>query len=85
MTEYSIGIDPIAGGHTAPLSDVVGAYTDVPSIVPTLTKDELAAVLRGEVTPEIAEKAKKHAMDRAWEGKGPFASPSEQILNYPKD
>ena len=66
-------------------SPLTEAYTDIPSIVPTLNKEELAAVLRGEITPEVAAKAKKHAMDRAWEGRGAFASPTEQILNYPKE
>jgi hypothetical protein len=87
MSEYSVGVPPIGGELSpkpAPLNVIDEQYVDVPSIVPTLTKDELSQVLRGEISPEVADKARKHATDRAWKGRKPFASPSEQILNYPK-
>ena len=65
-TELSIGVD--IGGQEAL----------IPSIVPTLTKEELDSLLAGgEMTPEIVDKATKHAQERMSQGLSPFASEGE--------
>lgn len=68
-TEYSIGVD------------IGGREMDVPSLVPTLTPEELQAVLRGQVTPEVAAKARAFAMQRVMSGQSPFAGPMD--ARYP--
>jgi len=69
-TEYSIGITG---------AEFDWKETEVPSLVPTLTRDEITHVLSGEeLTPEIIEKAKQHALVRIEKGLSPFAQAGEQ-------
>lgn len=67
--------DPINGQF------IPGGY---PSLVPTLTKDEIKAVLatkEGEAFPEaVYRKAQAWALQRLAQGKSPFAQPGEQDL-----
>jgi hypothetical protein len=66
MSEYSIGVE------------INGKETDIPTLVPTLTKKELDYLLAGNKPNDaIMEKAVKHAEKRIKEGKSPFASESE--------
>lgn len=69
MTEYSIGVK------------IDDKEMDIPTMVPTLTEEELGTVLKGEVTPEIAEKAKAHAKKRIFEGKSPYADKSDKPIS----
>ena len=74
-TEYSIGI-------TGP--EFGWKETEIPSLVPTLTDEELQYVLSGkELTPEIVEKAKQHALMRIEKGLSPFAQTGEQRWRKP--
>jgi hypothetical protein len=67
MTEYSRGFM------------INGKETDVPTLIPTLNKAELDHLLAGKgPTPEIDEKARKHAEMRILQGKSPFAHPEEE-------
>ena len=78
-TELSIGI-------TGPEFD--WEETEVPSLVPTLTRDEIDSLLAGnEPTPEIVEKARQHALMRIGGGLSPFAQLGEQqpMLQKKKD
>ena len=60
-TELSIGVN------------LDGKEMEIPSIVPTSTKDELDYLLNGgQMTKEIADKAVEHAIKRMKEGKSPF-------------
>ncbi|MBC2712858.1 MAG: hypothetical protein HGJ94_18270 [Desulfosarcina sp.] len=60
-TEISIGVN------------IDGKETEIPTLVPTLSQDEINHLLGGgEVTKEIAQKATKHAKKRIAEGKSPF-------------
>lgn len=60
------------------------AFTDrgdilYPSIVPTMSKEQLDTALSGgEYTPEMYDVAYKHARSRLAQGKSPFAMPGEQ-------
>ena len=69
-TELSVGFnDPEFGGKE----------TEVPLLVPTLTRQEINHLLSGkEATPEILRKAKEHALLRIGGGKSPFAEIGEQ-------
>jgi hypothetical protein len=67
MSEYSIGVD------------FDGKEMDIPTMVPTLTENELNSVLRGEVTPAIKDKAISHAKMRLRLGKSVFAEEGEQM------
>jgi hypothetical protein len=61
-TEISVGVD-FGNGET-----------EIPLLVPTLSKDEIDHLLAGKKeTPEILDKAVKHAIDRLKSGKSPFA------------
>lgn len=61
-TELSVGVDFGAG------------ETEIPLLVPTLTKDEINHLLSGKKeTPQIMDKAVKHAIERLKQGKSPFA------------
>jgi len=64
-TEYSIGVD------------IGGQPVEVPSIVPTLTPDELRSVLSGQMTEGVARKAREYALARVNAGRSPFAGPQE--------
>ncbi|MEX3628263.1 MAG: hypothetical protein VB138_01125 [Burkholderia sp.] len=65
MTEYSIGVE------------IDGKEMDIPTLVPSLTKDEINTLLTikdGEPVPDdIVKKAVDHAKQRLAEGKGVFA------------
>ncbi len=69
-TELSVGFnDPEFGGKE----------TEVPLLVPTLTREEINYLLSGkEATPEILNKAKEHALLRIRSNKDPFAQAGEQ-------
>lgn len=67
VSEYSIGVD------------IDGKQIDIPTLVPTLTKDEISAVLRNSeqenpaVLPQpIVQKAIDHAKPLIMQGKSPF-------------
>lgn len=61
-TEISIGVN------------IDGKETQIPTLVPTLTKDEVNYLLKGgQPTPEIVQKAVDHANKRIKDGKSPFA------------
>ena len=52
---------------------------EIPSLVPTLTKDEIQFLLDGnKPTKEIVKKARDFAIQRMREGKSPFAQEGEQ-------
>lgn len=62
-TELSIGVE------------MDGREVEIPTIVPTLTKEELNHLLQGgEPTPQIIDKAVQHARERMAQGLNPFAS-----------
>ena len=57
-----------------------GQETEIPTLVPTLTRTEVDSLLAGgEITEEITQKAIKHAQSRFKQGKGAFAEEGEQI------
>jgi hypothetical protein len=70
MSEYSID------------SDINGKRVSYPSLVPTLTKDEVRAVLSskdGQKLPDsVYQKAEDWARTRIAQGKSPFAEPDEE-------
>lgn len=71
-TEISVGVN------------INGKETEIPALVPTLTKDEINHLLQGkEPTDEIVKKAAEHAKARIAEGKSPFAN-SGKLLTSPK-
>jgi len=59
MTEYSIG-------------DETGDY---PSLVPTLNSEDIKNVLNGNITPEVAKKARAWSDSRKAQGMSPFYNP----------
>ena len=59
MTEYSIG-------------DETGDY---PSLVPTLNSEDIKNVLNGNITPEVAKKAREWSDTRKSHGMSPFYNP----------
>jgi hypothetical protein len=60
-------------------SEVVdGKAIEYPLIVPTLTQQEIQLLLSGgQPTPEIYEKARRHAFERMKRGLSPFAQQAE--------
>ena len=64
------------GGHATEYSMDFG-NGDIPSIVPTLSREEIEMVLRNELTPDIINKINSHAAYRKGQGKSPFAQPGE--------
>lgn len=82
MTEYSI-----ADSENPKLRGPKGEYLDYPTLVPTLTREEVRTVLglkEGQPVPEsIKQKAEAHALARIDAGKSPFAQPGEQQALYP--
>lgn len=76
MGEYSVG------------QMINGQQTEFPSIVPTLTKDELLAILnaqQGQPLPEsVMRKARAFAEQRMAQGLKPFAQTGEQQNVYPE-
>ena len=76
MSEYSIGVM------------IDGKETEVPSIVPTLTKEELTGILTApegtKPPPSVEKKAADYAKQRIANGLSPFAGPGEQQMDlYP--
>ena len=77
-TELSIGVE------------FDGKETEIPSLVPTLNKDEINYLLTSKLEPSmwktptgkvIVGKAVEHAKKRIAEGKSPFAEEGEQYLS----
>jgi len=65
-TEISIGVN------------IGGKETEIPALVPTLTKQEVQLLLSGgEPTKEIIQKAVDHAKKRMSQGKSVFANPND--------
>lgn len=64
MTEFSIG---------APNTP----YLFRPSLVPTLTQDEILQIRLGNITPEIQRKSLEHALNRRGFGRPVFFDDSE--------
>ena len=65
-TELSIGVN------------MGGKEMQIPSMVPTLSADELRHLLSGNApTPQIVQKAVDHARQRLMTGRSPFADPTE--------
>ena len=65
-TEISVGVN------------IGGKETEIPTLVPTLTRSEIDYLLSGgRPTDAIVDKAVKHAKERMAMGKSPFASESE--------
>ena len=59
--------------------DIGGKKVYAPLLVPTLSRNEVELLLRGEKpTIGIYVKAQRHAMDRIRQGKSPFAAEGEQ-------
>ena len=57
-----------------------GRETEIPTLVPTLTKQELQSLLQGnDPTDAIIQKAVDHAKMRLNQGLSPFAYPGEQF------
>lgn len=82
MSEYSIA-------DSERLKDPQGNYMDYPSLVPTLTKDEVMAILtnpEGHPLPSsIYQKAEAFALQRRRQGKPMFAQPGEENQSlYPE-
>lgn len=75
MSEYSIGVQ------------IGGKETEIPTLVPTLTKQEVQTILtmkEGDKMPDsIVQKAVDFAKQRMAAGKDPFAGPGEQQALYP--
>jgi len=62
MTELTIGVN------------IDGKETDIPTLVPTLTKDEIALLASGKpATDAIVQKAINHAVSRISKGLSPYA------------
>ena len=81
MTEVSIGVG------------LNGKETQVPLIVPTLTKQEFDYLLKNDpkaktfmskMPPTIIDKAVEHAVGRMKQGKSPFADLNDQPAELPK-
>lgn len=66
-TELSIGVN------------MDGKDAQIPLLVPTLTKQEIDAVIAGKENNGIVQKAVDHAKKRMQQGKSPFAQPNEMI------
>lgn len=66
-------------------TDVDGHKLFAPLLVPSLSRFEVDHLLEGkEPTPEIYNKAIKHAQGRMVLGKSPFAGPKDEIQPLPK-
>lgn len=81
MTEISIGVG------------LNGKETQVPLIVPTLTKPEMDYLLRNnpksktfmsKMPPGIIDKAVEHAVIRIKEGRSPFADQNDSPVEMPQ-
>ena len=81
-SEYSIA-------DSEHLKDAKGNYLDYPTLVPTLTKAEVVAVLQAaknhtRVPGSVAQKAEAFALSRKAKGLPLFAQPGEQQALYPE-
>ncbi len=81
-SEYSIA-------DSEHLKDAKGNYLDYPTLVPTLTKAEVVAVLQAaknhtRVPVSVARKAEAFALSRKAKGLPLFAQPGEQQALYPE-
>lgn len=83
--EYSIA-------ESEHLRDAKGQYISYPSLVPTLTRDEVLAVLKNAASKEnpkpplpdsVYDKAEAFALYRKAQGLPLFARPGEQLTLYP--
>lgn len=76
MTEYSVGVN------------IDGKDVEIPTLVPTLTQDEINLLLNlpdGDKPPRaIIDKAIKHARDRIKNNKSPFQNPQDDGQSAPK-
>jgi hypothetical protein len=72
MTENSIGVN------------MDGRETEIPTIIPGLTEDELRLILSGGMDEDIVRKSYEHAAKRMSKGLSPFAGPKEVIIPSPK-
>lgn len=82
-SEYSIA-------DSEKLKDEKGNYLDYPSLVPTLTKDEVKQVLdaahkNGKVSDNIKTKAEAYALERKKQGLPLFAIPGEERTDIHPD
>jgi hypothetical protein len=78
MTEYSI-----------PLDEAQGDRREISTLVPTLSPDEVHAILNTHegqpLPPSVIQKAQAHARQRLAAGQSPFAEPHETDLqHYPQ-
>ena len=64
-TELSIGVN------------FDGEETQIPLLVPTLSRQDIDAVIAGKDTDAIVRKAVDHAKMRLQQGKSPYAAPDE--------
>lgn len=72
MTEYSVGIE------------IDGKEVEIPTLVPTLTKEELDHLKQGgEPTDSIMDKAIEHAKERMSKGLSPFWTEGEEVTPVP--
>ncbi|MCP4365431.1 MAG: hypothetical protein GY800_09065 [Planctomycetes bacterium] len=72
-TEISIGVE------------FDGKETEIPTLVPTLTEEEVNYLLEGnEPSEEIVNKAVNHAMDRMGRGMSPFKGSNEPVSEIKK-
>ena len=72
MTEYSIGVQ------------INGKETQIPSMVPGLTEDEIKSLTQGNMPESVAVKAKAHAVKRLAEGRSPFYQDGEEKADKEK-
>ena len=79
------------GGTTSEFSigvNIGGKEVEIPTFVPTLTKDEVQQLIGvatngGKVPAAIVRKAITHATQRITAGQDPFAGPGEQQMLHP--
>jgi hypothetical protein len=79
MSEYSVA-------NSEQLRGPKGEYLDYPSLVPTLTAEEVMSILADKpLSPAILQKAEAFALQRQRAGRPIFADPGEEdIQQYPQ-
>jgi hypothetical protein len=92
-SEISTGVEPERLGKNAPKPDVEG-YVDVPTMIPTLNRNELNYLLdtpldslnrnNPKLMGRIADKAAEFAKERLNQGKSQWASPNESPIASPR-
>lgn len=65
MTEYTVGVN------------INGRKVDVPTLVPTLTREEVEKIQNYQIDENIQKKARKHALDRLKQGRSIYADEGE--------